>query len=177
MSTSSSIAILNLDGTVDSSYCNSDGYLSGNGQKLYLYYRNLDKVRHLISLGDMSSLSDEISPPHGVEHNFDNRHKGVCIFYGRDRGEEGVDTKTYESLEHYLQEGGYEYDYIYQEKKNEWYVVNQNTKKLQKLSSILLKQSAIPDTTKQMIKSEKQAKKLERDLKNKDQPAGLKYKL
>lgn len=175
MSTNSSIAILNLDGTVHGHYCHNNGALLWNGQKLYLHYKNLYKVRQLISLGDMSILDVEVSPPSGVEHSFNNKHEGVSVFYGRDRGEKGVDTQKYNSLEHYLKDGNFqEYDYLFNEKKNEWYLIHQETKKLQKLSSALLKIPEISDNTKQMINSERQAKKLERDLKKKDKVIKIK---
>jgi hypothetical protein len=56
MATRSRIGIMNTDGTIESVYCHFDGYLTGVGRILYEHYKDEDKVRELINLGDMSSL-------------------------------------------------------------------------------------------------------------------------
>lgn len=169
MSTRSSIAMLNIDGTVHAHYCHSDGYLSYNGEMLYEHYQDVNKVKELIALGDMSSLAPEVSPPNGANHSFDSRYDDVCVFYGRDRKESDVDTQKYPSLEDYLENGNFqEYDYIFNEKKSAWFLINHKTKKLQKLANLLLKDESVSDHTKKMIVTEKDAKKLEKELKTKN---------
>lgn len=69
-------------------YCHFDGYLSGVGLMLYKHYQDYDKVKRLISLGAMSCLDPNIDPAPGTQHSFDNKQKGVCVFYTRDRGED-----------------------------------------------------------------------------------------
>ena len=93
MATRSFIGILNDDKTVDYIYCHYDGYPEHNGVVLHDHYNDEDTVRDLISLGDLSSLAPKISAPEGVEHSFDNRVNDVCVFYGRDRGDDGVGYK------------------------------------------------------------------------------------
>jgi hypothetical protein len=166
MSTRSSIAMIYKDGTVGAHYCHSDGYLSYNGEFLYQYYQDVNKVKELIALGDMSSLAPEVSPPEGVEHSFDDRHDGVCVFYGRDRGETNVDTQKYDSLEKYLVDGNFqEYDYIFKEKNNTWYLINHKTQKLQKLTAALMNDDEVDKNIKSMIEFEKKQKAAEKEAK------------
>lgn len=152
MSTRSSIAMLNNDGTVHAHYCHSDGYLSWNGATLYEHYRKLDKVKELIALGDMSVLCPEVKPPEEVKHSYDERVDKVSVFYGRDRGEENVETKEYKNLEDYLENGNFEeYDYIFKEKKNQWYLIDHDHKKLKKLSTLLKNDGSVSQDVKNLI--------------------------
>lgn len=89
MSTRSNICIQNEDGSFDVIYCHFDGYLSQNGQILLDNYADPSKVRALIAPGDLSSLAAEI----GEKHNFNNSPDGECNYYGRDRGEKGVEAR------------------------------------------------------------------------------------
>lgn len=93
-------------------YCHWDGYPSYNGNILLNHYKNRDKVEKLISLGDLSSLGPNIDPDPSQPHSFDDDQPGVCVFYGRDRGEENVGPKTYNILNLMLDSWG-EYIYIY----------------------------------------------------------------
>lgn len=56
MSTRSTISIQRDDGTIDSIYCHHDGYPEGNGKILLKHYDTEEKVKDLISLGDISFL-------------------------------------------------------------------------------------------------------------------------
>lgn len=96
MGTRSRIAIRNADGTYDSIYCHWDGYPSNNGLILRDYYQSVEKVRDLISLGDISSLGPEI----GEKQDFDSReHRDWTMAYGRDRGETEVEAKRSSNLD------------------------------------------------------------------------------
>lgn len=168
MSTRSSIAILNLDGTVHGHYCHSDGYLGWNGAMLYEHYRDVNKVKELVDLGDMSVLYPNVNPQ-GKDHSFDNPEDGVCIFYGRDRSEDNVETQKYSSLEHYLKEGNFqEYDYVFHEKRNAWYLIDHDKGKLVRLEGLLKKDKHVATYIKEMIDNEKavktQARKLTKEL-------------
>ena len=57
MATRSMITIKNEDGTYDGVYCHFDGYPKGVGKILRAHYTNVDIIRQLISLGDMSCLN------------------------------------------------------------------------------------------------------------------------
>jgi hypothetical protein len=108
MSTRSHIGIKNTDGTVDYIYCHFDGYPEHNGKILKEYYNTQDKVNDLMELGDLSSLGEDI----GEKHDFDNRVRGWCHAYGRDRGETGVSvTKT--TFDKLLADDNVDYLYIF----------------------------------------------------------------
>ena len=88
MSTRSRIAIKNNDGTIKSIYCHFDGYLCGVGLMLLENYNDENRIKELISLGDISSLDVNINPPKGITHTFNNPCDGVVVAYHRDRGED-----------------------------------------------------------------------------------------
>ncbi len=123
MGTRSSIAIEKQDGTVESIYCHWDGYLEHNGKILQEDYSDLVKLQQLIDLGDMSVLGKEI----GEKQNFDNGSNSIdCLFYGRDRGETGIDKKIFKDFDEYLKEQDWQdFNYILR-KNNTWYVDGKN---------------------------------------------------
>ena len=112
MGTRSRIGIELPDGKVMSVYCHWDGYPSYNGKILLEHYQNADKVMQLISNGDMSTLGPEI----GSKHDFNARNTDMCTFYGRDRGEAGVEAATHTSAAEMHTE---EYSYLF--KNGKWY--------------------------------------------------------
>lgn len=92
MSTNSTIARANPDGSYDAIYCHWDGYPDHVGRILSIYYKYPAKVDQLIALGNLSSLGVQIDPP---QTSFDNRNPGVCCAYGRDRGESDTAATHY----------------------------------------------------------------------------------
>lgn len=125
-------------------YCHSDGYPSYNGQILFDHYRDRAKVEKLISLGDLSSLDVRIDPTEGSGHSFDydRREQGVCVFYGRDRGETGVDAKEV-TLEELAGDFWIEYTYIYT-LEGEWKVfADSYLDKMAKLEDVLKDESIL----------------------------------
>jgi hypothetical protein len=60
MGTRSTIALEFADGSVSQVYCHWDGYLSNNGEILYMHYMDPFKVKELLELGDFSSLRDTV---------------------------------------------------------------------------------------------------------------------
>ena len=124
MSTRSHIGIWNEDGSLDVIYCHWDGYPSYNGALLLHHYQDPEKIRELIALGDISSLAESVKPAEG-EHTFESPQEVVVVAYGRDRHEDGVDTKHFDTLDEYKKlmrsEGGYiEYVYLYQASNRKW---------------------------------------------------------
>ena len=132
MATRSTIALEYADGTVDQIYCHWDGYLDNNGEILQAHYKDPFKVQKLMELGDLSSLGPDL----GEEHEFDCPHaygtpeyeawseakRGVCTFYGRDRGEEGTGARRFKNYEDYRRNAqGEEYNYILRT-DGKWYV-------------------------------------------------------
>lgn len=117
MATRSTIALEYADGTVGQVYCHWDGYLDNNGKILYNHYQDPFKLRELLDLGDISSLSTEI----GAAHDFDERGAGTT-FYMRDRGETGCEQKMFKDFEDYKENFQHEeYAYILR-KDGHWYV-------------------------------------------------------
>jgi len=131
MGTRSTIALEYADGTVGQVYCHWDGYLEHNGMLLYKHYSNPFILRDLLDLGDISSLGRIIGTQHPFSPHFDEGSKvaydaaqaaGATTFYGRDRGETGIDQKMFKSFEDYKERHQYEeYEYILR-KDGVWYV-------------------------------------------------------
>jgi hypothetical protein len=107
-------------------YCHWDGYLSHNGAILQEHYDS-EKINHLVSLGDLSTLCPEIGEKHPFSQynvpeadrvNYDN----WCTFYGRDRDETDTDFKVTNTFAEFLElvdNCGAEYFYIM--KDGVWY--------------------------------------------------------
>jgi hypothetical protein len=123
MGTRSAIGIKHGD-VVKAVYCHYDGYLEYVGRALTMYYQDSIKVNKLISMGDMSCLGAAI----GNKHSFNDRSNylddGIaeqCTFYERDRGEENVGFRTFQSEQQFVDEfeAGEEFYYLF--KNNRWY--------------------------------------------------------
>lgn len=108
-------------------YCHSDGYVDGVGEILRTNYKNIEKVKELIALGDLSVLSEKINPDPNKPHSFDGRFDGtgvqedVCIAYGRDRGETGVGSKICFDFEYGKKGNQFGVDFIYFFEDKNWY--------------------------------------------------------
>ena len=91
MATRARIGIALPNGNTSSIYSHWDNYPIHNGAILLLYYNSEDKVRELLSHGDMSSLG--VKTGGDVPHEFYSREHNnigfpsVCTFYHRDRGD------------------------------------------------------------------------------------------
>ena len=73
-------------------YCHWDGYPTHNGKILLEHYNSQERAEALIALGDLSSLRENLAPPEGVVHTFDNYSQiKVTVAYGRDRGQTSPD--------------------------------------------------------------------------------------
>ena len=122
MATRSTIALEFADGTVGQIYCHWDGYLSNNGKILFESYQDPFKVRELIDLGDLSSLGPEI----GVKHEFGEVCQD-CTFYGRDRGETGIEARYFKDFADYVANHQYEeFEYILRQVNGKavWFVAD-----------------------------------------------------
>ena len=127
MGTRSRIGVMHGD-KLKSVYCHWDGYLEHNGRILQDHYDSA-KANHLVSLGDVSSLRPEI----GVVHPFSTwdtdmspaeyeaQFANMTTFYGRDRGESGVDFTVDQSYDEFLSKD-YDYEYYYIMNDGVWYV-------------------------------------------------------
>ena len=129
MSTRSRIGVMH-DDKLKSVYCHWDGYLQHNGQLLQDHYDSA-KANHLVSLGYISSLKEEI----GVEHPFSmfdvtpnlsqaeyyEKYDKMTTFYGRDRKETGTDFTVDQTFEEFLSKD-YDCEYYYIMRDGVWYV-------------------------------------------------------
>lgn len=128
MATRSRIAIENTDGTVKSVYCHWDGYPSNNGALLLENYNDETKIRELISMGEISSLDENIKPKDPSKHNFDNRESGTTCFYHRDRGED-LTIDEHHSIKDWQKKSCRQaWNYIWRNGK--WYFQNSTAKNL-----------------------------------------------
>ena len=120
MSTRSFIGKKLDDGKVRFIYCHYDGDPKSNGRVLLENY-NLDNIDRLLDNGDLSVLGKRIDPI-SSEHSFSTPEAGICVFYGRDRGEDGVGA-TVRSMGDYLYDSNdwdIEYKYLL-DSDGKWY--------------------------------------------------------
>ena len=131
MGTRSTIALEFADGTVQQVYCHWDGYLDHNGKILAEHYSDPFKLRDLIDMGDISSLGTIVGAKHPFSPHEGATQKalydeamaaGATTFYGRDRGETGVEAKKFKDYADYVENHQYEeYEYILRT-DGVWYV-------------------------------------------------------
>ncbi len=105
MATRSTIGYKEINNGVEefhSIYCHWDGYIEHNGRILLEHYNDLEKIKHLLSFGQISSLDETIES---------------SIFYHRDRNEDlslpVIDYKL---------ERTYRQDYNYMFIDGQWFV-------------------------------------------------------
>ena len=122
MATRSRIGIENENGRIESIYCHWDGYPSHNGKILAQNYTDVDKIKSLIALGDISSLHENVVPADGVSHSFESAADGVTVAYHRDRGEGFNSPRINHSLEAFTKSDVEEYGYVFT-KDGQWKVV------------------------------------------------------
>lgn len=137
MSTRSAIVEKTDTGEFRGIYCHGNGYLSHNGRILLEHYTNPQKVSELISLGDIASLGNRVSPNEHEAHSYDNPVKDITVAFLRDRyePEDEVSTTVGISLEEVLDCIDHNFAYVFIH--NEWYIYDYE-QKLIKLSSIEL---------------------------------------
>ena len=118
MSTRSNIGIINADGSVTAIYVHNDGYPSGVGKTLREHYNTEEKVRELLSLGDLSVLGEVI----GEKHNFDAHDFTTkwCRAYGRDRGEKGTKARKHKTVKEACSSFDNDYAYLFDPTENRW---------------------------------------------------------
>ena len=134
MATRGNIGIVNEDGSITAIYVHFDSYPEYVGKILLNHYTDVDWIHMLMDLGDLSILSESLHSTTGINlysdnnrHTFDNPQKGVCVAYGRDRGEQNVDSVIYEDLGQYEDMAGdtlAEYQYLFDNGK--WMYRNVN---------------------------------------------------
>ena len=99
-------------------YAHWDGYPSYRFTLLDENYKDEEKVKELIRLGDVSSLAESIEKPDG--HTFDKPIKGYTVFYGRDRGETDTKNSFAETIEDAFTLKDGMWRYLYDSETKEW---------------------------------------------------------
>ena len=115
MATRSNIGIVNDDGSVTGIYCHWDGYPEHVGKMLLKHYNDFDIVCELMDLGDLSCLAENLYCDDN-NHSFENPADGVCVAYGRDRGEKGVESRVFDNIiefEKFADRTGADYQYLF----------------------------------------------------------------
>ena len=117
MSTNSTIGRVLKDGSVLGIYCHFDGHPSHVGRILLNHYNTPRKIDKLLDLGALSMLGERL----GKKHDFESHdvESDICLAYGRDRGDEGLEAKPYHNVEDFLKDG-LRYNYVF--KRGKWYV-------------------------------------------------------
>lgn len=148
MATRSTIALEYADGTVHQIYCHWDGYISHNGRLLKECYSDPFVLQAMMDLGDVSSLGSQVGKAHPFsrldttmsEDEFDTLYGDMTTFYGRDRGETGVEARKFQSFNDYTENGQFEeFNYILRT-DGVWYVCSDDD--FVKLEDELLKETA-----------------------------------
>lgn len=126
MGTRSRIGLQTGNGAVYSIYCHWDGYPSHNGRILMEHYATEERVRALLELGNLSVLDARLDPDPGHEHSVDGqRQRGVCLAYGRDRGETEQEVDVDDTQADFFKrctEGWEEWAYLFIPESGQWIV-------------------------------------------------------
>ena len=126
MATRSNIGIVNDNGSVTGIYCHWDGYPENNGKLLLKHYTDSERINGLMSLGSLSYLAENLYSDKKA-HSFRNPVDGVCVAYGRDRGEKNADSKSFTNIsefEKYANRTTADYQYLFNNGK--WQYRNHN---------------------------------------------------
>ena len=125
MSTTAEIILHEPNGKVTTILCN-EGSPRTLGAMLADHYEDVDRVRALLSLGDLSFVGPKVSPTDPCCHSFEYPEDGATVAYGRDRDADWgrVAPRFYESLKDALSANRGEPDYIYlfDAESREWYI-------------------------------------------------------
>ena len=108
-------------------YCHFDGYPSYMGVMLEQHYQDPEKIKKLIKLGNISFLKEKLEPEAGEKHSFSKPAEGVTVAYHRDRGEAYKFYAAHddEFFFEVLRRNDFDYVYLYDMQKNEWFVTYQ----------------------------------------------------
>ena len=110
MATRSNIAV-KIGNKVNKVYCHFDGYPSHHLPILQEAYNSQERAEALVRPGNMSNLDVNCDKPEG--HSFDNRMDGYTTYYGRDRGETGIEGRMFDNVDHAAYTVEEEYLYLW----------------------------------------------------------------
>ena len=114
MGTRSAIGYKTPEGKIRAKYSYYDGYPAYTGAMLLEHYTEARKIAQMVELGDQSFIAPNVFPTNDT-HSFDTPQEDVIVFYGRDRGEVGVDAEEFDNVQDfvdYYEGSGCEYFYL-----------------------------------------------------------------
>lgn len=118
MSTHAAIIIKEPNGQSKGIYCHFDGYPEHFKPILLKHYKSPEKVKELISLGDLSSLDKNI----GEKQKFDSPTEDSCVAYHRDRDEDLVIAGPFSSWKTVAQNIDHSgHIYVYKVAEETWF--------------------------------------------------------
>lgn len=124
MATRGTVSVELETGVIRSIYNHWESSPDKLGATLKTHYTELSKVKELIGFGDTSIIREHVNST-SVNHSFDFPETGVCVFYGRDRGENDTNFSEYDSVKSYLKHCNFQdYNYIFRE--NTWWLMKNN---------------------------------------------------
>lgn len=138
MGTRSNLIVSKADGTFARVYIHFDGYPTGVGAMLAEHYASQERAEKVVSHGDMSSLKERCDRPDG--HSYESPVKGCTVYFGRDRGEDGVDARIFKDAESAWAADDYGAEYIYFWNGTEWLVGDADN--LTPVTTVLSEQAA-----------------------------------
>ena len=159
MSTRSYIAEELKDGKYKVIYCHFDGYLEHNGEILVNHYKDRKKVEELLTLGDLSSLAENINPDPTKEHSYEysKRQENVCVSYNRDRQDNDPENEAQIlTKEEMFKNYWIEYFYIFT-LDNKWKYYDYDHEELKDVAEDLKKYYSINESQQQIQKKKKQS--------------------
>ena len=115
MGTRSAIGYKTPQGKIRAKYSHYDGYPAYTGAMLTEHYQEARKIAQMVELGDQSFIAPNVFPTDD-SHSFNTPQENVIVFYGRDRGETGVDAQEFDTVAgfvEYYDGAGCESFYIY----------------------------------------------------------------
>ena len=112
MATRSHIGKMLPDNRVSYVYCHHDGYPEGVGRLLLNYYSTESMLNALLDMGNLTSLGADI----GLKNDFKRPNGDFCLFYGRDRGQEGENASNAD-FEDFVANDNVDYHYLFESGK------------------------------------------------------------
>lgn len=166
MAFSSYITIFKKDNSLESVFCNDNGDLHKTGITLFLHYNNIEKVKKLISMGPVYHLEKDIDLPPNQYHGSTpiGAIGGVSIFYERDNIASSLDKnkRYFSNINEWSNSLWFEpYDYVFNEKNNQWYTLcGPIPRKLRKMSTLLLHSNKLAPDLKDLVRQEVEVRQI-----------------
>lgn len=94
-------------------FCQIEGHLESQGDRLVKHFDTPEKVDELLSLGDLYVLYPQLTPDPARKHSMDDRQQNVTVAYQRDWGETDMAAQIHTLEELDSPDGMIEFVYIF----------------------------------------------------------------